>query len=63
MSIANKVDNDALAALDTTSLVYNSGTTWDLDTIDNAIAIFNDEDPELMVLLMNPKDALKLRKM
>ena len=62
MSIANKVDNDALAALDTTPLVYNGGTEWNLDTVDNAIAIFNDEDPEPMVLLMNPKDALKLRK-
>lgn len=62
MSIANKVDNDVLAALDTTSLKYTAGTEWNLDTIDNAIAIFNDEDPEPMVLIMNPKDALVLRK-
>lgn len=62
LSIANKVDNDALAALATTSLAYTSGTAWNLDTIDNAIAIFDDEDPEAMVLLMNPKDALALRK-
>lgn len=62
LSIANKVDNDALAALDTTTLSYTAGTAWDLDTIDNAIAIFSDEDQEPMVLLMNPKDALKLRK-
>jgi N4-gp56 family major capsid protein len=62
LSIANKVDNDSLAALATTSLVYSAGTEWNLDTIDNAIAVFNDEDPEAMVLLMNPKDALALRK-
>jgi N4-gp56 family major capsid protein len=62
LAIANKVDNDVLAELATTSLVYSAGTAWNLDTIDNAIAIFNDEDPEAMVLLMNPKDALELRK-
>ena len=70
MSIANKVDNDVLAALDTTSLVYSAGTAagtagtaaWDLDTISNAIDIFNDEDDEPMVLIMNPKDAAQLRK-
>lgn len=62
MSIANKVDNDVLEALDTTSLVYSEGTAWDLDTISNAIDIFNDEDDEPMVLIMNPKDAAKLRK-
>ena len=62
MSIANKVDNDVLAALDTTSLVYTDGTAWNLDTISNAIDIFNDEDDEPMVLVMNPKDAAKLRK-
>lgn len=62
MSIASKVDNDVLAALDTTSLVYSEGTAWDLDTISNAIDIFNDEDDEPMVLIMNPKDAAQLRK-
>ena len=62
MSIANKVDNDVLAALDTTSLVYSAGTAWDLDTISNAIDIFNDEDDEPMALIMNPKDAAQLRK-
>lgn len=62
MAIANKVDNDVLTELATTSLAYTAGTEWNLDTIDNAIAVFNDEDPEAVVLLMNPKDALKLRK-
>jgi len=61
MAISNKVDNDVLAALDTTTLIYN-GTAWDLDTISNALDIFNDEDDEAMVLILNPKDASKLRK-
>ena len=62
MSISNKVDNDVLAALETTTLVYTAGTAWDLDTISGAIDIFNDEDDEPMVLIMNPKDAAMLRR-
>lgn len=62
LSITNKIDNDALAALATTTLSYTAGTAWNLDTIDGAVAVFNDEDPEAMVLIMNTKDALKLRK-
>ncbi len=61
MAISNKVDNDVLTALDTTTLIYN-GTAWDLDTISDALDIFNDEDDEAMVLILNPKDASKLRK-
>ncbi len=62
MAIANKVDNDVLAALDTTTLKYTAGTAWNLDTISGAMDIFNDEDDEPMVLILNPKDASKLRK-
>lgn len=62
MSIAAGVDNDALASLATTSLSYTAGTKWDIDTIDAAFDIFNDEDQASAVLLMNPKDAAKLRK-
>src|SRR5699024_5258123 len=62
LAIANKVDNDVLEALDTTSLQYTEGTAWDLDTISDAIDIFNDEDDAAMTLVMNPKDASKLRK-
>lgn len=62
LAIANKVDNDVLEALGTTSLEYTEGTAWDLDTISNAIDIFNDEDDASMTLVMNPKDASKLRK-
>lgn len=62
LSISNKVDNDVLTALETTTLEYTGGAEWGLDTISNAIDIFNDEDDEPMVLIMNPKDASKLRK-
>lgn len=62
MSIANKIDNDCLTALATTTLTYSAGTAWDLDTISNAMDVFGDEDTEPMVLIMNSKDASKLRK-
>ena len=61
-AIASKVDADCLAALLTTELVYDEGTAWDLDTLNGAIDLFNDEDDEPMVLILNPKDATKLRK-
>src|SRR5699024_5977975 len=44
LSIANKVDNDVLEALDSANLSYTDGAAWDLDTISDAIDIFNDED-------------------
>lgn len=62
LSITSKVDNDVLAALATTSLAYTAGTAWNLDTISAALDIFNDEDDEDKVLVMNPLDASKLRK-
>ena len=62
MSIANKVDNDALAALDTTSLVYESAEGITFDAVDAAQGIFNDEDTEPMILIANPKDVATLRK-
>jgi len=62
MAIANKVDNDVLTALATTTLKFVSATGITFDAVDSAQAIFNDEDPSQMVLLVNPKDALKLRK-
>ena len=61
-AIASKVDADCLEALLTTELVYDEGTAWDLDTLNGAIDLFNDEDDEPMVLILNPKDATKLRK-
>lgn len=62
MSIANKVDNDVLEALGTTSLKYESADGVTIDAVDAAQAIFNDEDVEPMVLFVHPKDAAKLRK-
>lgn len=62
MAIANKVDNDILEALSTTSLVYSKATDWNVDTISDAMDIFADESDEAMVLIMNSKDASKLRK-
>lgn len=62
LAIANKVDNDVLTALGTTSLVYTAGTAWDLDTISDAQDIFADEQDKAMVLILNSKDASKLRK-
>lgn len=62
MSIANKVDNDLLAAAAAATLVYPSATGIDFDAVDAAQGIFNDEDAEAMVLIANPKDVAKLRK-
>ncbi|WP_342489168.1 N4-gp56 family major capsid protein [Cytobacillus sp. FSL W7-1323] len=62
MSIANKVDNDVLEALKTTTLVYESAQGITIDAVDGAQGIFNDEDAEPMVLIANPKDVAKLRK-
>lgn len=62
LAIANKIDNDVLDALSTTSLEYTAGTAWDLDTISDAMDIFADESDESMVLIVNSKDASALRK-
>ena len=62
MAVSSKVDNDVMDALGTTKLVYTAGTTWNLDTISGALDIFNDEDEEAVVLVMNPLDASALRK-
>lgn len=62
ISIAQKVDNDALEALDSTGLEYSSADGITFDAVDEAQAIFNDEDDEPMVLVANPKDVSKLRK-
>ena len=62
MAVSSKVDNDVMDALGTTKLAYTAGTTWNLDTISGALDIFNDEDEEAVVLVMNPLDASALRK-
>ncbi|MEH6943724.1 N4-gp56 family major capsid protein [Bacillus sp. JJ722] len=62
-SLAAGIDNEVLAAIATAPINYPA-TEFNLDTVDNAIALFNDESDIVgsMVLFMNPKDALKLRK-
>ena len=62
LSIAEKVDADVLDALSTTTLALDTATAWDLDTVSDALDLFNDEDDSNKVLVMNPKDAAALRK-
>lgn len=63
LAIANKVDNDVLAALETTTLVHKTaaGGKLDVATVEEAQSIFNDEDDAPMVLIVNPADAAVLR--
>lgn len=62
LALANKIDNDVLEALATATVEYTAGLEWNLDTVNSAIDMFNDEDDTPMVLLVNPLDASKLRK-
>lgn len=62
LSIAQKVDNDVLEALGSTTLEYESSDGITFDAVDEAQGIFNDEDDEPMVLIANPKDVANLRK-
>ncbi|OOO66767.1 N4-gp56 family major capsid protein [Clostridium tepidum] len=62
MSIANKIDNDCLEALDKAPLTFNTATAFNIDTISDALDLFADEEDEAKVIIMNPKDASKLRK-
>jgi N4-gp56 family major capsid protein len=63
LAIANKVDNDALAALRGAVLTYATAAAGNLDvaTVDAAQQVFGDEELGSMVLLANPKDAAVLR--
>lgn len=63
MAISNKIDNDSLAALATTTVVHTTAVAGKLDvsTVEAAQALFNDEDDEPMVLIANPKRAAELR--
>lgn len=62
LAIANKVDNDGLEAVRGASLVYSGATELNLDAVDEAQGIFNDEDAEPMVLIAHPDDVRNLRK-
>lgn len=62
LAIANKVDNDVLGALATTTLVHNAtGGKLTVPVVEAAQGIFNDEDAAQMVLLAHPEDAAALR--
>lgn len=63
LSITNKIDNDTLTALATTTLVHTTAAAGKLDvaTVEAAQGLFNDEDDQPMVLLANPADAAELR--
>jgi N4-gp56 family major capsid protein len=63
LAIANKVDNDALAALKGAVLSHSTaaGGKLDVATVDAAQQVFGDEELGSMVLLANPKDAAVLR--
>lgn len=62
MAIANKIDNDCLDALATAPLKFEGAIQFNIDTISDALDLFGDEEDETKVLIMNPKDASKLRK-
>ncbi|MGA4517210.1 N4-gp56 family major capsid protein [Solibacillus silvestris] len=62
LSIANKVDNDALEALSTTTLVSTTTGGLKVDAVEKAQDVFEDEDQEGMVLICSPKAAAQLRK-
>lgn len=63
MSIANKVDNDALAELATATLTYATPASGSLTVaeVDAAQQVFGDEELGSMVLIAHPKDAAVLR--
>ena len=64
LSIANKVDNDSLTSLATTTLIHTTaiGGKLNIAAVEAAQALFNDEDDAEMVLIANPVDAATLRK-
>lgn len=63
LAITNKIDNDTLVALSTTTVIHATaaGGKLDVATVEAAQLLFNDEDDSPMVLIANPKDASVLR--
>lgn len=61
LAIANKVDNDLIEeAKKATQFVAEAPTTG--DALDKALAVFADEEDARYVALLNPEDAIALRK-
>jgi N4-gp56 family major capsid protein len=61
LAIANKVDNDLVEeAKKATQFVAEAPTTG--DALDKALAVFTDEEDARYVALINPEDAIALRK-
>lgn len=60
-SLADKVDIDYLATLDTTLLTFDGTSTTPQNIVD-AISVFGDEDNEEYILFQNPKDYNELAK-
>ena len=61
LAIANKVDNDLVEeAKKATQFVADAPTTG--DALDNALAVFSDEEDARYVAIINPADAIALRK-
>lgn len=61
LAIANKVDNDLIEeAKKATQHVEDAPTT--VDALDKALAVFADEEDARYVALLNPEDAIALRK-
>ena len=61
LAIANKVDNDlAKEAEKATQFVTEAPTTG--DALDKALAVFSDEEDAHYVAIINPEDAIALRK-
>ncbi len=61
LAIANKVDNDLIEeAKKATQFVAETPTTG--DALDKALAVFADEEDARYVALLNPEDAIALRK-
>ena len=61
LAIANKVDNDLIVeAKKATQFVAEAPTTG--DALDKALAVFADEEDARYVAIINPADAIELRK-
>lgn len=60
LSIADKIDNDFVAALQTATLTETATGGLTVENLEKAIAKFDDEDVSPLVVIANPANALKL---